>query len=108
MAQTASISTSDSAATEADAAVPQRPVILSERWQENWSVLADPALQTDPLDALKYIPLSSDEQFYLSLGANLRERVQAFDAALFGTSSQKSNTYLLDRVQVHADLRLDG
>ncbi len=87
---------------------PSRPAIQSRRWQEDWSALADPSLRTEPLDSLKYIPLSNDLDVYFSLGANLRERVEAFDAPLFGTSHQTSNTYLLDRLQVHADLQVDG
>jgi hypothetical protein len=38
-----------------------RPKIGLNRWQEDWSVLADPALRTEPLDDLKYIPLSSGD-----------------------------------------------
>ena len=43
-----------------------RPAIKTNRWQEDWSVLANPTLRTAPLDSLKYIPLSSDNpQTYL-------------------------------------------
>jgi hypothetical protein len=87
---------------------PQRPVIQDQRWEENWSVLADPALQTEPLDALKYIPLSPDGQVWLSLGANARERMESFSNPNYGTPGQKSNTYLLDRTEVDADLRIYG
>jgi hypothetical protein len=39
------------------------------RWQEDWSALSDPALHTQPLDELKYIPLSEDSSTrYLSFG----------------------------------------
>jgi hypothetical protein len=102
-------STSTTPSAVADVvATPQRPAIVPERWEENWSVLADPALRTEPLDSLKHIPFSQDGEAYLSLGANLRERVESYDAPLFGISGQKSNTYLLDRLQVHADLHVDG
>ena len=94
-------------ATTGEIAAPQRPAILPQRWQEDWSALANPALRTGPFDDAKYIPLSTDGA-YLSLGANLRERVETLDAAQFGTAGQKSNTYLLDRFQVDADLHLDG
>lgn len=33
---------------------PSRPRILFNRWQEDWSLLADPALRTEPLDGLGY------------------------------------------------------
>jgi len=85
-----------------------RPNLLSQRWQEDWSALADPTSRTEPLDALKYIPLSDDGSAYLSFGANARERVEYLDAALFGVAERKSNTYLLDRLEVNAELRVDG
>jgi hypothetical protein len=87
---------------------PQRPVIQSQRWEENWSVLADPALQTEPLDGLKYIPLSSDGQVWLSFGANSRLRMESFSNPNYGVPGQKSNTYLISRTEVHADLRIYG
>ncbi len=101
---------SDAAApVAAVAATPERPAIRSERWEEDWSVLADPALATEPLDSLKYIRLDPDDsQIYLSLGGNARERVEGESAPSFGTTGQKGNIYLLDRLEVHADLRLDG
>jgi len=44
------------------------------RWREDWSVLADPALRADPFDAMKYIPVGTDIDTYLSLGLTVRER----------------------------------
>ena len=35
----------------------KRPEIRTNRWQEDWSALADPALRTEPFDAIKYIPI---------------------------------------------------
>ena len=65
-----------------------RPVIKANRWQEDWSVLQNPALRTQPLDNLKYIPLSGANPFtYLSLGATLRERFEMNDASGFGVRS---------------------
>lgn len=83
----------------------ERPALRSNRWQEDWSVLADPALRTQCGDALKYLSLSdSDPKTYLSFGVNLRERTEMSDAASFGIGSA-NNTYLLQRFQIHADLR---
>ena len=83
-----------------------RPAIQTQRWEEDWSVLADPALRTGPFDAGKYVPLTGNA--YLSFGANLRERVEALDALQFGTLRQKSNAYLLDRAEIDLDLHWDG
>jgi hypothetical protein len=86
---------------------PQRPSIQFNRWREDWSVLADPRVPHDAFDDLKYIPLSSDDpKTYLSLGANLRERFEANDAAGFGIGRNRSADYLISRLEAHADLRI--
>ena len=57
-----------------------RPAIAFNRWTEDWSVLADPNVPREPLDELKYIPLSNyDACTYLSFGANVRERFEVND-----------------------------
>jgi Alginate export len=85
----------------------ERPAILFNRWEEDWSVLADRRVPSGPLDDLKYIPLSRhDPKVYLSLGADERERFEANDAANFGTGRNRSQDYVLSRLELHADLRL--
>jgi hypothetical protein len=94
-------------AAAAPADIPQRPAIMFNRWQEDWSVLADPQVPRKPFDELKYIPLSSnDPKKYLSLGADLRERFEANDATGFGTGSNGSEEYVISRLEAHADLHL--
>src|SRR5258708_19095554 len=91
---------------QADAQMAERPAIALNRWSEDWSVLANPEVPREPLDELKYIPLStSDTQTYLSLGADVRERLEVNDAQ-FGTGSNREDAYLLSRLQAHADLRI--
>lgn len=80
-----------------------RPVPTGNRWQEDWSVLADPALRTQPGDRLKYLPFGTSGS-YLSLGATLRERMETNDAPSFGLRGD-ADTYLLQRLQLHADAR---
>jgi hypothetical protein len=89
-------------------APPARPAIMFNRWQEDWSVLADPRVAREPLDSLKYIPLSeSDTKTYLSFGVNVRERFESNNAPLFGIGAvNQNNNYLLSRSELHADLRL--
>ncbi|WP_455922895.1 alginate export family protein [Pseudomonas putida] len=82
-----------------------RPAIKANRWQEDWSALASPALRTEPLDNLKYIALG--DSAWLSLGATLRERLEMNDANGFGTKGVARDNYLLQRFQVHADLHLN-
>ncbi|WP_374680083.1 alginate export family protein [Hydrocarboniphaga effusa] len=84
-----------------------RPAIESNRWHEDWSALADPDLRTQPLDDLKYLALPAlDPQAYLSLGANLRERLVTQQEPAFGIG-REGDSYLLQRAQLHADLHFD-
>jgi len=84
----------------------KRPAISFNRWQEDWSVLADPCVPRQPFDGLKYIPLGGDPNSYLSLGANLRERLEVNNAPLFGIGAGHNDTYLLQRAQISADARI--
>lgn len=89
------------------ATLPARPAILANRWEEDWSVLADPRVPREPFDNLKYIPLSPyDPKTYLSLGADFRERFEANDAEGFGLSPHSNNDYLISRTEAHADLHI--
>jgi hypothetical protein len=47
-----------------------RSEVMFNRWQEDWSVLANPCVPRKPFDDLKYIPFGGDPQSYLSLGAD--------------------------------------
>jgi hypothetical protein len=87
----------------------ERPAIEFNRWQEDWSVLANPAVPRESLDELKYIPLSaSDPHTYLSFGADVRERFEANDATSFGVGPMHNADYDISRLEVHADARLAG
>jgi hypothetical protein len=87
---------------------PDRPAIAFNRWSEDWSALADPDVPREPLDELKYIPLSDDDaRTYLSFGAIIRERFEVNDAN-FGTGGNQQDSYLLSRTEAHADLRIAG
>jgi hypothetical protein len=87
--------------------VPVRPTIDFYRWQEDWSVLADPRVPREFGDALKYIPLSDhDPKRYLSFGITLRERFTSIDPPLLGTVGGQRQDYLLHRLEVHADAHL--
>ena len=86
-----------------------RPLISANRWAEDWSVLADPALRTEPVDAGKYIPLSSrDPRSYVSLGFSLRERWELNAAPAFATAGNRQDSYLLQRFQAYADVHFDA
>jgi len=86
---------------------PTRPAIAFYRWEEDWSVLADPALRGEPGDVLKYIPLfDEDPKRYLSFGLTLRERFEYNDAPRLGTTGVGRIDYLIHRLELHADAHL--
>jgi hypothetical protein len=101
----ACVAASTGQAQEASDDAPGRPAIMFNRWQEDWSVLADPSVPREPLDSLKYISLSnSDPKTYLSFGANLRERFESNDAVNFGTGHSTPQAYVISRMEVDGDL----
>lgn len=86
---------------------PQRPAIMFNRWQEEWSVLADPRVPREPFDEFKYIPLSDTDRYtYLSFGADTRDRFESNNAANFGTGPNRSQNYVISRNEFDADLRI--
>lgn len=104
--QSSSAGDASQSSIEAPPAPATRPAILFNRWQEDWSVLADPALRTGALDTLKYIPLAlAGERIWLTLGGGLRERLESNDAPLLGTVPRRADTYLIHRAELFADLR---
>jgi hypothetical protein len=95
------------AAPQCIACIAERPSALSlNRWQEDWSALANPCVPRKPSDAPKYIPLGSDPSTYLSLGANLREAFELNNTPLFGLGSARPDSYVIQRTEVHADARI--
>ena len=80
------------------------PINWFYRYMKDWSVLADPALRTDPFDPIKYIPIGSDPKTYLSLGITTRER---FESVSYRLTPVQPDNYLIDRMQLHADLISD-
>jgi hypothetical protein len=94
----------------AEDAAPTRPRYLDLRYDENWSVLAegDDQAARDFFDPVKYIPLDESGSFWLSFGAQLRERVELWDDFNFGgpPGEGHDDAFLLTRLLFHADLHL--
>jgi hypothetical protein len=79
------------------------------RWDDDVTPYADPAHRTTLYGRLKYIPLGPiDDGIYLSLGADLRERIETSNVALLGLKDRRSTLYDLHRLLAHADLHLGG
>lgn len=87
---------------------PNPPPYTLLRYNERYDYLADPKNRTDFFDPVKYIPLSStDQQSYLSLGGELRERYENYRNAGLGSGTPPNQSYLLQRVTLDADLHVD-
>src|SRR5438874_3076399 len=91
---------------------PKRPAYQigsAGRFNEDWSVLRgiDVDKTDDFWDRLKFIPLSSDQNVWLTLGGQARERGEYLRQFLFGSSEPKqSDGYLLSRYRLSADLHV--
>lgn len=81
---------------------PLRPGIA--RWAEDYSFLKDPIKRTDPLDELRFIPFG--EANWANFGGELRYRADSHQQPFFGLRGRDSNSYLQQRVQIHADIHL--
>jgi hypothetical protein len=83
-----------------------RPALLAEPWNEDWSSLKNPGNRADLFDPIKYIPLNSAGDVYLSLGGQVRERYELFNNSLFGAGPQDNGGYFLTRLLAHGDLHV--
>ncbi|MGZ8282118.1 MAG: alginate export family protein [Allosphingosinicella sp.] len=90
----------------AQAAEPAPPPFRPARTAEDYAYLRDPARRGDWSDPYKFIAMDERGSSYLSLGGEIRERFEAFDSPRFGLAGASPDSYLLQRLLVHADLRL--
>src|SRR3981081_230745 len=83
-----------------------RPAYTPERYDEDWSFLRDASKRTDLFDPIKWIALRKDDAWFLTLGGELRERVQAVRNPAFGLPSPTRNADVFHRMFLFADLHL--
>jgi len=84
----------------------ERPVYKKLRYEEDWSVLRDPARRMDPLDAVKYIPLDESDSAFASLGGELRERYEYAHNPAWGSDPQDKHGVFLQRYAIHGDIHV--
>src|SRR6266853_3255788 len=83
------------------------PAYKMLRFDEDYSCLTNQANRTDLFDPAKYIPLRKDDPlWYLSFGGELRERVEGNYDPNFGIGGVGSDSYLLQRMTLSADVHL--
>lgn len=87
-----------------------RPAYQILRFNEDWSVLrdVDRSKSGDFWDLFKFVPITEDKNVWLSLGGQVRERLEYYNEYLFGTpgAPKQSDTYLLSRIRLSADLHI--
>jgi len=79
------------------------PPFKQLRYDENYEYLRDPSRRADYFDAIKFIPLNPNGDWYLTPGGEIRERYEYYHNSLWGRGPQDDNGYLLQRYMVHAD-----
>src|SRR5438105_4172053 len=84
----------------------QPPPFKQLRYDENYSYLRDPSHPSDYRDAIKFIPLNTSRDWFLTLGGEIRERYEYYHNNLWGRGPQDRNGYLLQRYMIHADAHL--
>lgn len=94
------------AAATGDTAVARPRVYTLERWDEDYSFLADPAQRTDFWDPIKYVPLNAAGDWYASFGGQVRDRYEYFSNYLFGTGPQSEDGYNDARLTENMDVHL--
>ena len=76
------------------------------RWREDYGFLRDRSDLT-PLERLKFLPLNEEKATYLTLGAEVRERVESYDHQFFGLPPLGfSFTSFATRLLADADLHV--
>jgi len=73
------------------------------RQDDDYSYLRDPACRNDFWDPLKFVPLDSNHDRYLTIGGEIREWYEGFHNADWGAGPQDGNGYLLQRVSLYSD-----
>lgn len=86
----------------------ERPKYKSLPFEEDWSFLRDYDGERDLFDPIKYLPLNGDGSIWLSLGGQLRERVEIWRHFNFDQTpgADSNDAYLLQRLLFHADLHI--
>lgn len=82
-----------------------RPALQMLRYEEDWSLLSDPACFQDPFDRIKYISLGGEDRF-LSIGGEIRYKYENYLNPGFGTDPHSDYGYILQRYLLHTDWHL--
>src|SRR5258708_12795121 len=74
------------------------------RQDEDYRYLSNPACGQDYWDRLKYVPLGSNEDRFVTFGGEIREWYEGFRNGSWGFGPQDDNGYLLQRLSTYLDI----
>jgi len=85
-----------------------RPAYNDQRQNEDWSQFRPASDAADFWDPVKHIALTDDGATWLSLGGQVRERLEVWDGFNFGApaGTDTDDLLLLSRMLAHADLHV--
>ncbi len=78
----------------------------SVRWEEDYAWLKTPEVAPIGLKRLKFIPLTADRDAWLSLGGEVRQRMDSIDHGQLGLSAAHEYPTAQTRLYLHADAHL--
>jgi hypothetical protein len=90
----------------ADSSCPQKIIYSDTRYDDDFTYLRNPNCRSDLWDPLKYIPLDSSGDRYVSFGGEIRQRYERFYNPEFGQQPQSPGGYLLQRYLFFGDFHL--
>lgn len=86
-----------------------RPTPGVLRWNEDYSLLRDPAKRSEPLGSLKFVPLNKTGSAYATFGAEYRlENEWVRNEDWRSDPEQPNQKYLLHRFMPYADVHLNS
>jgi hypothetical protein len=71
------------------------------RYDDDFTYLSDPSKRVSWYDEIKYIPLGDDASQYLSIGGDLRERVESYSDGYFGPADAPHTTARIPPNKAH-------
>src|SRR6202140_2019737 len=74
------------------------------RQDEDYRYLSNTTCRQDIWDHLKYLPLGSNEDRFITVGGEVRQWYEGFRNASWGLGTQDDNGYLLQRLTTYADI----
>jgi hypothetical protein len=80
------------------------PGYMLFRYDEDYRYVAKGTEYGDFWDPIKYTPIGRNTPVYLSLGGELRERLEYYSPFNFGFRGSPPNAYVLHRLLLHGDL----